>query len=253
MAEESIGSSGLMVTLGRAIAETDPRIKILAAMVFGLLALKASAAGLLAFGLLQAVVLLAVSLEEPMNRSMAKAYILFVVVWMAIKFGLDLWTGLGWRQAALVSGELGLRLAVLLLIGLSLALATSPRSLGLALASLLRPILRDRAWRAALSMALFVHFLPLVWHSIKAVQTSFAVRGLKLAWWRRVVLMTQSLLRYWSQKAWKQTLALATRGLDGPEAWDVRLGFNVWQWLTGLAVVCLGGGMLLMGGMAKVT
>ena len=246
MAQAAIHNAGIIAALAGTLEDADPRIKVLAAMVFGLLALRASVSGLLLFGVLQGFVLAAVTLRNPVNRSMAKAYILFVVVWMAVKFGLDLWTGLGWQKAALVSAELGLRLAVLLIIGLCLALATSPRSLGLALASLLRPVLRGRAWQTALSMALFVHFLPQVWQSIKTVQTAFAIRGLKLPWRRRVILMTQSLLRYWSQKAWRQTLALATRNLDGPGAWDIRLGFDRRQWLAGVLIVGLGSAILLV-------
>lgn len=234
-----------MISIARAVEEADPRIKILAAMIFGLLALRASMAGLLAFAAPLSALLWAMSAAKPVNRSMTRAYVLFVAVWMAVKFGLDLWTGLALREAAITSGELGLRLAILILIGLALAQATSPRSLGLGLAAMLRPVLRGRAWRTALSMALFVHFLPLVWQSINTVRTSFTVRGLSLPWHRRMLLMTQALLRYWSQKAWKQTLALATRGLDGPEAWDATLPVFIRQWLAGLAVVLAGGALLL--------
>lgn len=215
-------------------------------MAWGLLALSAGPAGLAAFALPLAGVLGLLAAHRPVNRDIIGAYVYFLAVWIVVKLALDLWSGASLTAAAGQAGLLGLRLGVLLLLGLALSLATSPRSLGLGVANLSRPFLGGKAWQAALALALFVHFLPLAWHSIKAVKTSFRVRGLALSWWRRLLLFCQALLRYWSQKTWRQTLALASRGLDGQEAWNRPLPMAPGQWLIGLALGLSAAGLLLI-------
>lgn len=226
------------------IAQVDPRLKVLCIMALGLVAMRAGPLGLALFGLAIALILWRLIRKKSRNGALLKSYLLFVLVWMLIKFGLDLWGGVPWAGALLQAGELGLKLSVLLTLGLGLVLSTSARALGLGLAAMLRPLIRDRAWQIALALALMIHFIPLAWQSIGSVKAAFRIRGLSLSWHERVGYFTQAILRHWSQKAWRQTLALACRGLDDPEAWRVPLPFRPKEWLLGVGLTALGIGFL---------
>jgi biotin transport system permease protein len=228
------------------IEQADPRLKVLCTMALGLAAMRAHPLGLAIFGACMALVLIRLISNKPQNGALLKSYLIFVLVWMLIKFGLDLWGGIPWSSALIQAGELGLKLSVLLILGLGLALSTSARALGLGLAAMLRPLLRSRAWQVALAIALMIHFIPLTWQSIAAVQAAFRIRGLRLGWPKRVRYFTQAILRHWSQKAWRQTMALASRGLDDPKAWNVPLPFKPLEWLLGVGITTLGLGCLAL-------
>ena len=231
--------------LADSLIHCDPRLKIITCMLLGLCALRAEPLGLAVFGMALGCVLGLLAWRKPMNRTLIRSYIAFVIMWMAVKLGLDLWSGISWQEALQSSGLLGLRLVVLLSLGLVLAISTSSRSLGLGLTSMLRPILREKAWQLALAMALMVHFIPLNFQVIKTVHTAFNTRAPRLAWYRRVQLFVGAVLRNWSQKVWKQTLALASRGLDTPEAWSAQIPFVSKEWILGLLFAGSGAGLLL--------
>ena len=226
--------------VARVLMAADPRLKVLLTFLLGLMTWQAGLAGVLFYGLALGLVLFLLGDVVSANRSVVRTYAAFVLLWMAVKFLFEILDGAGPAAAALRATDLGLRLLVLLLLGLALALSTSPRSLGLAAAWLLRPVLGKRAWRAALSLSLMVHFLPLVWQTFSTVQRTIALRARSASWPRRLNLMAQASLRALSQKTWDQTVALAARGLDAPEAWTCRFDFRPREWAVGLAAAGLG-------------
>jgi biotin transport system permease protein len=218
----------------------DPRLKILFAVAWGLLAWQVGGFGLLCyFGLLAVLSLALLGLGEVRGRALV-AGALLVATWTLVKTGVELAAGAaGLWQAAAEGMLLGGRLLFLVLLGLCLAAATSPRSLGLGLTSFLRPLAGKRSWQGALSLALMLHFLPHALRTLRQARLAVILRRDRLSWWTGYKLLPQTVIRVLGQKTWEQTMALAARGLDGPEAWDHRLPFRIPEWTFGLSVLCL--------------
>ncbi|MFH1137274.1 MAG: ABC transporter [Pseudomonadota bacterium] len=222
------------------VQQLDPRVKIGLGLLFGLLTWKVGAGGVLAFFLFFGGVLWSLQGGRREHRSTVRRYVLFVVFWAVLKLAVDLLSGVPWAAAAAQAGLLGLRLAAVLFIGLALAFSSSPRSLGLALAWLLRPLLGNKAWQAALALALMIHFMPLVWNAYDAAKKVADYRLPHLPARRRITLALQTAVRSLGRKTWDQTLALAARGLDDPAAWQARFDFRPRDWAVGLVGAALG-------------
>lgn len=224
----------------------DPRLKILLAVLLAVLAWRAGAAGLLLYLSGLGIVLLLALDRAAAGRGALRAGASFVLVWALLKWGFDWLNGSpGFR--ALEEGALfGLRLAVLIGIGLALTATSSPRALGLAFAWFLRPLLRDRAWRAALALSLMLHYLPLTLRTLSTVRTTIRRRCPDLSLPRRLHLLAEASLRALSLKTWDQTLAVAARGLDRPEAWKGRLHWRLSEATAGilLAITVVGAASL---------
>lgn len=202
----------------------DPRLKIILAAAIGMLTwhVPAYALCIYAFGIL----ILGISSRVHINigqRAIA-TYIYFIVTWAGIKFALDctpLLQGItpDYQTAALEAGTLALRLTILIGIGILLATTSSARQLGLALSWFLRPILGKRSWEPALSLALMIHFIPLIQRTFTQVLQAMELRNPPRSKWQRFTLVPQAVLRICAQKTWTQTVAVAARKLDSPEAW----------------------------------
>lgn len=196
----------------------DPRAKAGAALALGLFAWKSGWPGLALYALGLAPACLALGAFRAEHLKTFRAVLLFALFWTLAVFCLSAWD-LGAGPALSRAALLGARLAVLLLAGLVLALSTPPRQLGLALCWALRPALGKRAWKTALGLALMVHFLPLAGETLRRVRLALRLRGANLSPARRALLLAQAGLRCLAGRTWDHTLALATRGLDRPEAW----------------------------------
>lgn len=167
------------------------------------------------------LLLLALAAEQPLGRDMVRSMLLFVFFWTGIKIGLDAISGMAWQDVVMIGFVLALRLSALLMLGLSLALSTSARNLGLAVSWLLRPFVgRERAWRVALSLALMIHFLPLCLSTLAQVKAAFRSRCVDCSFSRRAVGIPLAVIRNLGQKTWNQTLAVAGRGLESAQAWE---------------------------------
>jgi biotin transport system permease protein len=226
--------------LQRWLQAADPRLKILLAVAWGVLAWQVGGRGLLCYlGLLAVLSLSLLGLGEVRGRALL-AGALLVAVWTLAKTGLELLSGTAGVWPAAAEGMLlGGRLLFLVLLGLCLAAATSPRSLGLGINSFIRPLAGKRSWQGALSLALMLHFLPYALRTLRQARLAVILRKDRLSWWSGYKLLPQTVMRVLGQKTWEQTVALAARGLDRPEAWDHRLPFRAPEWALGLAVLCL--------------
>lgn len=218
----------------------DPRLKIALGLLAAGLTWMASPAGVAAYAVLFSGALVAAR-QLPGVRQALGGHALFLGLWTGIKLlmgavhGLDLEENLA--QAAVLAG----RLHVLLALGLLLSASFSSRSLGLAVGWYLRPLGRW-TWQPALALALMIHFLPLAWQTFTQVRSVVGLRCQGIPQRRRLALMTQASLRSLAQKTWDQTLALAARGFDGPEAWQARM-----PWKAGEIVASLGMAAVLAG------
>lgn len=216
----------------------DPRLKMGAALVLGPLLWGVHPLAVVGWGVILLPVVYGLSLAQPLGRKMIFSLFGFVVFWCGMKFLLDVITGLPMSDVVVDVSLLGVRLSALLLLGLSLALSTSARSLGLAVSWAIRPFAgKERAWKVALSLALMVHFLPLCLSTMNQVKQTLSIRCPDCGFIRKMVLIPQAVLRALGQKTWNQTLAVACRGLENGEAWQPDF---LWKKADTISAVLLG-------------
>ncbi len=229
------------ITPGRAFGSgsLDTRCKLLLAAGFGLLTWRAGPAGLALYAAGLAGVLIGLRAWRRRTIAPFRAMVMFVLVWTAVRFGLALWEGLAWPAAAVLASELGTRLALLAGIGLALSLSASARELGMAVNWFLRPVLGKNSWRPALALALMVSFLPLAWETMQTTRQAMALRQVK-GWRNRALAPVQAGLRFLAGKTWEKTLAVASRGLDRPEAWRPQFDAHPLHWATTLTLLACG-------------
>lgn len=216
---------------GRMLLAWDARPKVLLALILGITFWRLPDAALgvvLPLGLLVCFVLGGFS--GP-NRGLWPGGLLFVLGWTVAKGVLDFWAGVPPHALITAAGLFALRLLLLLVLGLCLALSASPLRMGRAFAWYMGPFLRGRAWEAALALTLMIHFLPLAWFRAVALAQALSLRWPRCPWWRRAWLVPQALLRTLAMDTWTQALAVAARGLDGPEPWRAgeRAGLLAWS------------------------
>ncbi len=254
---------------------SDPRLHLLLAGCYGVLVWHLPPLGLAVVAAGLAGLFAATPLRRRRRPGMLRGHAWFVLVWVALRFALaclgpaepsasmgggDAGPGgvldalrFAWPDAPLLahaareSALLGVRLALLIGIGLALALAASPRALGLALVWLLRPVLGARAWQPALGVALMIHFLPMAQGTFAQISRAADLRG-PLPLRRRAVLLPTAVLRILGQRTWTQTVAVAARGLDRPEAWRPDFPFRPARWVMTALLVGLGVGMTFLPG-----
>ena len=222
------------------IRAADPRLKLAVCLALGPGVWLFEPVVVAVVGLCLLGVLLSLASEQPLGRDMVRSLAFFVLFWVGIKVGVELVTGMAWQDAVADGLVLALRLAVLLMLGLSLALSASARSLGLAVSWLLRPVTGgERAWRIALSLSLMVHFLPLCLSTLAQVKAAYRGRCPECSLARRAVGIPLAVIRNLGQKTWNQTLAVAGRGLESPQAWTPDFHWSSRDSLWGLGCLAL--------------
>ncbi|MBU1611135.1 MAG: cobalt transporter [Proteobacteria bacterium] len=226
-----------------ALQSFDPRIKILSGVILGLLVWQAGFAGLVIYLFLLGALSWQLRATLPGQRHVLKSYGWFLLLWTGAKLGMDIWSGASLPVASLAASLLAARLSCLLAVGLVLALSTSSRQLGMALTWFLRPVLRSHAWKGALALALMVHFLPITWLTLAQMRETTSRRCSHLGLFRRMLIMGQAVMRNLGQKTWNQTLGVACRRLDRPEAWQPKFRTGIGQW--GCFVMLMGAGVAL--------
>nr|WP_321514022.1 cobalt transporter [uncultured Pseudodesulfovibrio sp.] len=225
----------------------DPRLKLAVALVLGpcLWKVDVIAVTVCIFVLLSIVWPLAAG--QPVGFKMIRSLLVFVLFWMAVKMVLDAASEVPLEFIIMDGIQLGARLVALLLLGLGLALSTSARSLGLAVSWGLRPLIgKERAWRAALSLALMIHFLPICLETLARVKEVASRRCLGFGVGVRMRIVPLALVRNLSQKTWNQTLAVACRGLDSSTAWEPDFSWCVQDGVTAILSMTAIGVMFLI-------
>ena len=228
----------MMQAVAPYVRNLDPRLKLAVALVLGPCLWKIS----VVFAFLCALVLFAIlkplAASQPVGPKMVRSLVFYVLLWVGIKIVLDSLTGVPLTLAAMAAFDLAVRLSALLLLGLTLALSTSARALGLAVAWAVSPLVgKERAWRLALSLALMIHFLPLCLSTMANVKEMVSRRCPGYGFWQRLLIIPQVVIRNMGQKTWNQTLAVAGRGLEGAEAWEPEFVWTGHDWLW--AIVAL--------------
>ncbi|GAB6060611.1 energy-coupling factor transporter transmembrane component T family protein [Desulfonatronum parangueonense] len=228
---------------GRLLMELDPRPKLAFAVLTGLVLWRLPLPVLFMVALLGIASCLALGAFSRASRGLWRTATSFVLVWAGLKTGLDLVGGSEFLTSLGAGADLGLRLSTLMLLGFTLTFSASPRRLGAGLAWYLRPVLGKRAWQVALSLALMIHFLPLSLAAAGGLNQGLSRRWPQCPWSSRIRLVPQAMLRVLSQATWTQTLAVAARNLDQPEAWRPERKVYAREWVVtlvpGLGLVVL--------------
>ncbi|MFW6054330.1 MAG: ABC transporter [Thermodesulfobacteriota bacterium] len=229
------------------ILTADPRLKALLALWLGIMTWRAGLPGIFCY--LAVVLFLAHLLSACGEKVPLRFRILIIPVlfWMLLKGGLEFVNHQPlWPQIVQETALLGSRLLVLLLLGLILTWATSRTQLGAAVNWFLRPVLGARSWQGGLALSLMIHFIPLTLRTLSQVRQSIRLRCPDMFFGTRIFLWVRTVLRVLSRKTWDQTLAIAARNLDGPEAWQDRSEFRKKEWGAGLVLAGIVFGLALL-------
>ena len=223
------------------LSRVDGRVVLLLALLFGALVWRAGMAANVLYGIFFAAVLASAGATAADALRLARWTAGFAIAWGGVKLAVDLVGGAPLREAAATVVLLSIRLAVLLLLGGAVSALLTPRALGLALAGLVRPVLRRRAWSISLALLLMVHFVPRALSAFEGARAALRVRRVALPRWRALVLVLEAGARNLARMTWDQTLAVAARRLDGPEAWEERAPVRAAEWAAGCGVALLAG------------
>ncbi len=221
------------------LAAADGRVVLLLALLFGVLVWHAGTAANAAYAAFFAAVLAAEGATRADARRIARWTATFALGWGGVKLAIDLWGGTPLRAALEDVGLLCVRLAGLLLLGGAVSALLTPRALGLALASLTRPVLRGRAWTVSLALLLMVHFVPRALSAFEGARAALRVRRIPVSRLRGLVIVLEAGVRNLARMTWDQTLAIAARRLDGPEAWRDAPPPRPLHWAAGAAIAAL--------------
>lgn len=210
---------GVNAHLSGTLRTLDPRLKILLGLSLGLSVWMSGPVGVVA----HLLAFLCLALLPGLRPAMAHGpsiVLMFSGFWTLALTGVRLLEGVPLSASLSEATLLGARLGALMLLGLLLGASSSPRSLGLGWAALLRPVLRDRAWIVALALALMLDYLPLTLRTMRQLRRTVERRAARTSRFRRIALLAEAAIRSLGLTTWRRTLALAARRLDRPEAWQ---------------------------------
>lgn len=223
------------------LASADGRIVLLLALALGVLVWRAGVAANLLYAASLGAVLASAGATARDAARLARWTATFALAWGAVKLVVDLASGVPAREAGAAVALLAVRLAVLLLLGAAVSALLTPRALGLALAGLAPRPLRRRTWTVALALLLMVHFVPRALAAFDGARAALRVRRVALPRWRALVVVLEAGARNLARMTWDQTLAVAARRLDGPEAWAEEVPFRAVEWAAGVLLGLLAG------------
>lgn len=227
------------------LAAADGRLVLLLALLFGVLVWRAGLAGNALYAGFFAAVLASAGATGRDAARLGRWVAGFALLWGAVKLAVDLASGVPAREAGAAVALLAVRLVVLLLLGAAVSALLTPRALGLALAGLTPPLLRRRTWTVPLALLLMVHFVPRALAAFEGARAALRVRRVALPRWQALVVVLEAGARNLARMTWDQTLAVAARRLDAPEAWVERTPLRAAQWGAGVAVALLAGAAAL--------
>lgn len=225
-------------SLGSLLFQIDCRLKIIIALVMGILTWSTGSLGLLVY-LAMILGLTFVLLEYMLIRPKTLLSIVgFILFWVGLKTIFEVYNGIPVWKAVNSSGLLGTRLTVLVVLGLILTASTSKRQLVVAINWFLGPILGKKSWQGALCLTLLIHYLPLSLRTFNLVKQNISLRLTRLHFFKKCILLIQTTLRILGTETWKQTIGLASRNLDRQEVWQEKIPFVFGHWLgAGLILI----------------
>lgn len=209
----------------------DARVKIGLSIITGISVWQARPEVLAVLALAAALLTWIVAGSSLITRRQIGALVLFIGAWTGVKAAMEFIAKNpdGLKQSLILGG----RLSVLVLVGLGLAALTSRIQVGRAVTSLLRPVLGNRSWQGAMSLALMIHCIPLTMRTLHTVMQTIALRGYGLSLRKRLYFFVTTVMRCLSRTTMDQTVALAVRGLENERAWQDPQPIKSKEWVLG--------------------
>jgi biotin transport system permease protein len=202
-----------------ALGAVDGRVVLALSLLLGVLVWRGGVAGAAADAVLCGAIVASAGAGPGGALKVTARHAALALVWGAVKLGTALAAGATARAALEGAGALAVRLVALLLMGSAVTALLTPRALGLAAASLARPVLGRRAWVVALALSLMIHSVPRALASFEDARAALRLRRVRVSRLRAALLVVQAGLRRLAVGTWDQSLAIAARRLDRPEAW----------------------------------
>ncbi|KAB1443430.1 cobalt transporter [Pseudodesulfovibrio senegalensis] len=227
------------------LRQADPRVKIFGVLVFGVGLWHTGVYGVLLCACIVGYLAVWILGISPQARRMTRAFTIFAAFWSLLKAAFGLWDGLPPMAVFGDAAFFGIRLLVLLHLGLVLSESTSARQIGRAFCWALRPLGTQRSWRFGLSLALMIHFIPMTIEVMQKAGQTLKLRRARLGFWLRMRVLPGMVMRIMAGKTWESALGVSARGLGRPEAWAYPLSFRVRD-VFFLFGICLGGCCLFL-------
>jgi biotin transport system permease protein len=86
-----------------------------------------------------------------------------------------------------------------------------------------------------------VHFIPRALAAFEGARAALRVRRVQVSRMAGLVIVLEAGARNLARLTWDQTLAVAARRLDGPEAWAEEVPLRAAEWGAGCAIALLAG------------
>ena len=207
----------------------DGRLLLIVALVSGVLIWRLPDLWITPFTAFWVILAFVSGARKKTRPSILRGYALFFLFWVGLKIILDT-IGLLWQKSPLLpetyapvligAGVLGLRLIAMGAVGVFVVGVAGSRKLSIAFAWMLKPFMRKNAWKAALAMTLMLRFIPLTRRILRYSKTAVRLRCESMGVWERMGMVIGVALSLLAKQTWTQTIAVASRGLDCPEAWE---------------------------------
>lgn len=250
--------------------EPDPRGAIILSVLASLALWKTHFLGLFVLFSLLAIFYCLFEQKNPQERKLIKRLVLFACIWPLVKIIVSilpiLWQYFDASTHTKDAQELSLasfylhiisqmyepflealaifiRLILLMGIGFLLTGIFSPRELGLGFVWFFKPFSKKHAWKLALAISIMLQYLRRIPKLFLQLRATTKLRGLPpkgFAYWKIILPRLLSLL---GKETIDQAVALASRNLDNPEAWELSKPIRVTQ---ALVVIFLSAGLLAL-------
>jgi len=202
------------------LREVDARVKVAGVLILGIGLWHTKPLGVLLCALLVGFLVLPFLTSKHVRR-MELFFFLFSFFWALLKGGFGLWDGMLFVEAGELAAFYGGRLFVLLNLGLFLSESSSARQIARALYWFVRPFIgTKRGWQISLSLAMMIHFIPLVGRVMQKTGQTLRLRFPDFGFWRKLRILPGMVMRIMAGKTFESALGASARGLDRAEAWD---------------------------------
>ena len=165
--------------------------------------------------------------------------IFFVCSWCMIKFIIDSLTmPISCYELLTNTVILGLRLCVLILLGLYLISKTTPRHIALAAGWYLRPFFKQHTWEITLALSLMFHTIPRLFHTVSQIQATTRHSLSLLSRLQHIQVIMSTTTRILIMSISKQSTVIIAKHLASPEPWELNHPPKTYSMFIAIAISC---------------
>lgn len=178
--------------------------------------------GIVAGGLAVICVLTALFLGayKRLYRKLLLAYLGFTLLWSLGRFGFALYNGQGVAEGLLLALDLTARIMILAGVGTSLLLLLTPCRIAKEAGLSVKWFMPKSFWKLSLALLIMLSYFEVALTAWKGLSQTIALRAGSLPLHQKMRIAGVALLRILTQQTWDRTLAVASRKLDRPKAWE---------------------------------